>query len=65
MDRVTAPRNGGQHAGDPIIDEVRERRQRVLKEHGNDLEQLCRAIEALEREHPEKVRPKGASASRR
>ncbi|HAK96407.1 MAG TPA: hypothetical protein DCM87_15805 [Planctomycetes bacterium] len=51
--------------GDPLIDEVRERRRRLLEEHGNDLERFCRALQAFQAEHPDKVRPRGSSAQGR
>ena len=61
MDGVTTPEHGG---GDPLIDEVRARRQRMLKEYGDDLEQLCRALQAREAQHPEKMRHRGSSTAR-
>jgi hypothetical protein len=53
---------------DPLIDEVRERRHKLLAEHGDDLAALCRAIEQLQAQHPEKVsegpRRRGSCAAR-
>jgi hypothetical protein len=40
---------------DPLIDEVRERRRKLYADCGNDIRALAKAIQQLEREHPEKV----------
>ncbi len=65
MDRMNAQPPSGRSAGDPLIDEVRERRRRLLEEHDNDLERFCRALQAFQAEHPDKVRPRGSSAQGR
>ena len=40
---------------DPLIDDVRQRRQELLWRHGNDLTELFNAIRALQAQHPDKV----------
>ncbi len=40
---------------DPLIDEVRERRRRLLARHGGDLQKLYEELRRLQEEHPEKV----------
>lgn len=40
---------------DPLIDEVRQRRQELLAECDNDLQKLYEAIRRRQDEHPEKV----------
>jgi hypothetical protein len=35
---------------DPIVEEVREARRKLLAEHGNDLERLVEALNEKERE---------------
>jgi hypothetical protein len=42
--------------GDPLIDEVRERRRELLETYGSDLQKLYEAIRRLQAEHPEKLR---------
>ncbi|MDM8008042.1 MAG: hypothetical protein QUV05_18025 [Phycisphaerae bacterium] len=41
---------------DFLIDEVRQRRQELLRQHDNDLDKLFEAVRAIDSEHPEKVR---------
>ena len=40
---------------DPLVEEVRQRRHDLLARYGNDLEQLFKAIQQLQSEHPEKL----------
>jgi len=40
---------------DPLIDEVRERRRRLLEEHDNDLSKLFETVRKIQAEHPEKI----------
>lgn len=40
---------------DPLIDEVRRRRQELFADHDNDLNKLYDAIKRLQAEHPEKL----------
>jgi hypothetical protein len=47
--------NPGEPYPDPLIDEVRQRRRKLLAEYGNDLGKLFEAIQKIEAEHPEKV----------
>ncbi len=47
---------------DPLIDEVRERRRRLLAEHGNDIEKLYETIRMLQSEHPQKVKDRRRAA---
>jgi molybdenum-dependent DNA-binding transcriptional regulator ModE len=41
--------------GDPLIDEVRARRQALLASCGDDLHRLLERVEELQRQHPEKL----------
>ncbi len=45
---------------DPLIDEVRQRRAALYKSLGGNLCELFRAIQSIQREHPEKVSKPGA-----
>ncbi len=40
---------------DPLIDEVRARRKALLESCNNDLHELLRRIDNLQRQHPEKL----------
>ena len=42
-------------APDPLIDEVRERRQTLYASYGNDLSKVAEAIRELQSGHPDKV----------
>ncbi|MBI1852455.1 MAG: hypothetical protein HYR85_19105 [Planctomycetes bacterium] len=50
-------------ATDPFMDEVRARRKLLMEQHGNDLSSLCKSIERLQREHPEKVKDRRRTTS--
>jgi hypothetical protein len=50
---------------DPLIEEVRERRRQVFADCDHDLDKLREAIEALQREHPEKLVDRRKESSRR
>jgi len=41
--------------GDPLIDEVRQRRKDLFASCGHDLSRLLEAIQRVQDEHPEKV----------
>lgn len=49
---------------DPLIDEVRERRRKLLDEHDNDLAKLFETIRKIQDEHPEKMIRKTAGGVR-
>ena len=40
---------------DPLIDEVRQRRQELFARYGYDLRRLFEAVRQIEAEHPEKI----------
>lgn len=40
---------------DPLIEEVRQRRQALFTRHGNSLRNLYRTIQEAQAKHPEKV----------
>jgi hypothetical protein len=44
-----------QTSADPLIDEVRQRRQELYARYGNDLDKVAQAIRELQSQHPEKV----------
>ena len=50
---------------DPLIDEVRERRRKLLEEHGYDLSRLFETVRKIQAEHPEKIMKRPASRTQR
>jgi uncharacterized short protein YbdD (DUF466 family) len=42
------------HPGDPLIDEVRETRERLVREHGG-LAGWAKYLQELQKQHPEKL----------
>jgi len=40
---------------DPLIDDVRTIRQTISEQFGNDIDRLCDHLQALERQHPERL----------
>ena len=50
---------------DSLIDAVRERRRKLLEEHGNDLSRLFETVRKIQAERPEKIMKRPASRTQR
>lgn len=54
----------GEHFSDPLIDEVRERRRRLVREHGG-LRGWVAHLRRKQEKHPESLVPPKARSNRR
>jgi hypothetical protein len=49
--------------GDPLIDEVRQTRERLVREHGG-LAGWAKYLQELQKQHPEKLVPRPSSPAK-
>lgn len=49
------PKRNPEPYGDPLIDEVRQRRKDLLADYDNDLDKYFEALRKMQEDHPEKI----------